>query len=251
MSEVMIENIEKYLVLIASQNGSDNNYSTHGTGFLVSIKDKAYVVTCRHVARSLENDIVKFVITNPKRSTNINALIISDPIYYNLEEPYVDMCLMKLCEYPASVLNANGINTINLDELNKVINVTTETELIAYGYPYDFVLKYMLENKPNVNMPISTISCTVTNWSLGQSSYNPINIENRDLYDSSSIVLTHTKNNILYSEGMSGGPVLQQTTRRLCGIIIGGGQITSNNNTTNILAITPISYLINMLNRLT
>lgn len=100
-------------------------------------------------------------------------------------------------------------------------------------------------------MPISTISCTVTNWSLGQSSYNPINIENRDLYDSSSIVLTHTKNNILYSEGMSGGPVLQQTTRRLCGIIIGGGQTTSNNNTTNILVITPISYLINMLNRLT
>lgn len=247
----MIENIEKKIVLVASQNEVGNNYIIHGTGFLISRKDKAYVVTCRHVARKLENSVAKFVITNPKRTTNISVRFISEPIYYNLNEPYVDLCLMELPEYPASVLNANGISTINLDSLDGVFNAITEDKLIAYGYPGDFVLKYLMEDNPNISVPIHTISCTVTNWLLEQDSYHPINTEDLDLYDNKSAQLTYTKSDILYIEGMSGGPVLKQETGCLCGVVTGGQTTTlPTNKVINIFIITPVSYLIEQLNRL-
>jgi len=121
----MIHNIEKYIVIMGSQK-EVGHFTIHGTGFLISIKGKAYVVTCRHVVMNMRKHDVKFVIPNPKRTLTIStALLLSEPVYYNLNEPYIDMCLMNLPEYSSSVLCTNGINTIDLDSLEETTNAST------------------------------------------------------------------------------------------------------------------------------
>lgn len=248
----MINSIEKCIVIMGALN-EVGHFSTHGTGVLISLKDKAYAVTCRHVAMDMCRFEVKFVIPNPKRTLTIpTALLLSEPIYYNLNEPYVDMCLMEISEYSASILNANGVNTINMESLDEITNAVAEDELVAYGYPGDITSKYLSENRPTISIPIMTIHSTATNWYITEDCVIPQNTENKVLYDSRSSQLTYTKNDILNIEGISGGPVLQKETGRLCGIAT-AGQINaqlSNNKSRNILFVTPASYLIDMLNRL-
>lgn len=248
----MMQNLEKYVVIMGAQNRS-GYFSIHGTGFLIAINNKAYSVTCRHVAISMCQYDVQFVIPNPKRTPQIStALLLSKPIYYNLNEPYVDICLMELSQYQASVLKANGINTISLDISDEIVNTINNDTLITYGYPGDTTSKYLSEYEPNISLPTKEIHGIATDWSIETELYHPQNTKNKDAYNSKSIQIVYTEDNIINIEGMSGGPVFQKETGRLCGILT-GGQINaqlSDGKSANILLITPISYLIELLNRL-
>lgn len=249
----MASGIEKYLVLVASQEASSNSYTTHGTGFLISIRDKAYVVTCRHVAMNLENSIVKFVITNPKKSTNVNARIISAPIYCNLNEPYIDLCLMELPEYPASVLNTNGINTLLLDSF---INIYTDMKagdnVHAIGFPYAHTVEALSENKPNENLPAINISGIVSDKFFIEKSYRPQNGYHEVEYNSHFIKIATTDEVAHLQEGISGSPVVEKKTGLLCGVLIGGSTDTkiTSQTSSNIFFFTPVSFLVDMINRL-
>lgn len=245
-----MKDISKYLVLIASKDDT-NIFSTHGTGFLVSIRNIAYVVTCRHVAATMHK--IKFIIPNPKKTNNITtARLLSEPIFYNMDEPYVDLCLMELPEYPTSVLNANGIYTKSLDSLSHIsINVNIGDSIFAYGFPGDYISKGLLEDKPQEKLLYSQINGTAINASLIGKSFQAENDHQFLTYDSQSVNIAMTTEVVSLQTGISGGPVVTQTGS-LCGIITGGAkdkELTSNIKS-NIFIFTPISFLISMLSRL-
>lgn len=245
-----MSDISKYLVLIASMDNTVG-FSTHGTGFLISIRDKAYAVTCRHVAMDMYK--IKFIIPNPKKTNNITtARLLSEPIYYNMYEPYIDLCLMELPEYPASVLNANGIYTMSLDSFSHVsINMNIGDSISAYGFPGDYISKSLMEDKPNEKLLYSKINGTVINASLIGKGFQAENDYQFLTYDSQSVNIAMTTEVVSLQTGISGGPVVGKTGS-LCGIITGGAEdkeLTPKMKC-NIFIFISASFLINMLSRL-
>lgn len=245
-----MSDVEKSIVIVGSI-GSNNKYALHGTGFLISINDRVYVVTCRHVVSMAESNETRFVTYNPTKTLNIaNALKVNNPIFYNLETPYIDLAILEITDYTAPVLIANGINVIPIEDLDDTnSDIPINQKIIAIGYPANYISRQVQKNNPNEFMKPVIVNAVVANVTIAETSFFPNN-EKDASYISGSVKIAYT--DFTSIEGMSGSPVYDANTQKLYGVLMGG-----RNNITpalvagvrSVILFTPVSFLINLLNR--
>lgn len=235
----------EYVVLLGTVQ-SETQFKTHGSGFLISRDNIAYVITCKHVGFDMSKFKIKFALHKPKKSTNISInLFLSDPIYYDIS---TDICIMKILKYNSQTLNAHGIYTINLDYSDNICECNPEDNLEVYGFPGNQTSLLLQKNNPEEMVPVHIVHCIATNWSVNSN----LKLNESEFIDFNAMKVLLAKDDMSDIEGMSGGPIINTQSNKLCGILSAGKKnCIILNKPRPILLMLPGKYILDLLNKIT
>ena len=237
-----------YAVILGGQS-QKGQLSFCGTGIVILKNNRAFIATCRHVGMMVSKHTNIFVIFNPKKTSNIEATLLSSPIFYNNTEPYIDLCVFEIPNVTKDILDYNKISYLEFEKISKIPNPNLK-ELMFYGYPSILNEKYIKEERSEDIIPLYKIQGNyigLSNSLVVQPTNDSLKL--KYLFDSNiKAALTYVPS--INIGGMSGGPVICKHSGNIYGIFTASQPISPSMGDFNYaLYYTDILVLVEMLSR--
>lgn len=216
-----------HIVLIGFESGI-SDAKTSGTGFLVLMRERCFVVTCRHVILEAAGHTL-FALPKPKKTKNppggYSVYKLRSPHFHpddNSEGTY-DIAVAEIIDADPAILITQDITPVRVTESHAITTFQEGVRLKAQGYPIDYASAALALNKNEPLLP-KEIRGTVRSVHWHKLSQHGFSAPLRE----AGFAQTSSDNHS--GKGMSGGVVYTLDDNRIAGMVLGSGEIEISAN---------------------
>lgn len=148
-----VDPIESATVLVGAASGLSG--TTFGTGFVVERRNRAYVVTCKHVISEASSTEL-FAIARPQKNKSPSTVLhLGRPTYHPQDrvDGTYDVAVLQIVDSSVEQLRVRGVVPLQLQPSEEA-QLREGSSLMVAGYPVDYAERELASGKPDALPPM-------------------------------------------------------------------------------------------------